>query len=188
MSCFHSFAGNCSNLKCKFQSDTYSAFGVVEVVPSRSAKSVQDALNNQYLPEEKVPIKCSSCGVNVLCTRQYSVYKYPAVLVVMVKRSVRLKRAFVTTVVLFYECLNFNFCRFRYMSRGKDIRTLEVTESVELPGGVKYKLCSLVVHKGPTQDEGHYITAAKCTNGTLIAFDDTKVMSITVHTPYLFFK
>lgn len=62
----------------------------------------------------------------------------------------------------------------------KDLRSVNVTDSVQLPGGVDYDLSSLVVHKGVNQDLGHYFTATKKPDGALIVFDDSQV------SPYYF--
>ncbi|KAE8737980.1 hypothetical protein FOCC_FOCC016552 [Frankliniella occidentalis] len=44
-----------------------------------------------------------------------------------------------------------------------------------MPTGQQYRFIAMVVHRGTSLDEGHYIAAAKCADRSFYLFNDHQV-------------
>ncbi|NXE42792.1 UBP42 hydrolase, partial [Ptilorrhoa leucosticta] len=154
-------------LSCQAAVDSYKAFLDVSL-DIRAASSLTTVLEDCVTPKEldqKECFRCSKCKKKAAASKRVTVHRAPRVLTLRLERADQWTGTKISTFVEYPEYLDLR----PYMSD---------------PAGEPL-LCSLyaiVVHRGDTCLEGHFLCYTKASNGLWYKMNDESVDNCDIHT------
>lgn len=156
--------------KCPYASRTYNHFQDLSLdLTGNKIKSVQDALAAFVRPEKLGSgneWKCDGCKKKVEATKQMTIFRAPAVLVIHLKRFT-------------YGNMTGKISRNIIFEESLDVQTTD--EDVSTPNKTaKYNLSGVVVHHGSSVHSGHYIAYVKSASEQWHLMDDSVVTVTTL--------
>jgi hypothetical protein len=156
--------------KCNIKSQKNELFLDVSL-PIKKNDSVWRILK-AYTTRERVIAdkKCDTCQSVGTSSKRLTVLKPPSVLVIHLKRF-KYNRSGVEGAE--------KICDFVPFELELDLTQFLSNSSSKSP---TYNLCGVLVHRGDSSNEGHYISFVKHSNGSWGCADDSKISSVTVMT------